>query len=64
MYAQILKHVPVFCMLLAFLIVVFAITFGMLSLEKKQKRKSPKKRLAAKKRKLFFFWNLLKIVKY
>lgn len=54
MYAQILKHVPVFCMLLAFFIVVFAITFGMLSLEKKQQRKSPKKRLAAKNKKLVF----------
>lgn len=60
MYAQILKHVPVFCMLLAFLIVVFAITFGMLSLKKKQQRKSPKKRLAAKNRKLFFFLESIK----
>lgn len=49
MYAQILKHVPVFCMLLAFLIVVFAITFGMLSLKKKTATKITEKKTSGKK---------------
>lgn len=60
MYAQILKHVPVFCMLLAFLIVVFAITFGMLSLKKKTATKITEKKTSGKKKETVFFLEFIK----